>query len=151
MAPASTSPANVTPRDTTTFVFTPNETGRFAIKHTVHGFSGTLIVETQRTVGVAEQRELPVDFSLLQNFPNPFNPVTTLRYQLPQRTEVLLVVYDVTGREVRRLVDGIQPPGHHQIKWDGKANLGRQIPSGIYIARLVAPKFTKSLKMLLIK
>lgn len=64
---------------------------------------------------------------------------------------MLLVVYDVSGREVRRLVDGLQPPGDHQIIWDGSTEHGRHIPSGIYIARLVTPEYTRSIKMVLLK
>ena len=90
-------------------------------------------------------------FELAQNYPNPFNPVTTLRYALPQSAHVLLVIYDVNGREVRRLVDGLQPPGDHQIIWDGSTARGRHIPSGIYIARLVTPEYTRSIKMVLLK
>ena len=158
MAPANTSPGNVRPGAVTTFEFTPNDTGRYVIHHNVHGFNGTLIVESQVTTDVEDQAKLPVAYTLVQNFPNPFNPVTTLRYELPRRADVLLVIYDVSGREVTRLVDGIQPPGDHQVQWAGKDQSGRNVPSGIYIAQLlvpskagVTPEYSKSIKMVLLK
>ena len=138
-------------RTVTTFEFTPDDTGRYVIRHTVHGFTGTLIVEAPSSISVAEQSKVPVAYTLSPNYPNPFNPVTTLRYELPQRADVLLVIYDVSGREVTRLVDGFQPPGYHQVMWDGRTENGRKIPSGVYIARLVTPEYTKSIKMVLLK
>ena len=150
-APASTSTGNVRPRNVTTFEFTPDDTGRYDILHTVHGFTGTLIVESRLTTNVGEQSKLPATYALLQNFPNPFNPATTLRYELPQRVDVLLVIYDVGGEEVVRLADGPQQPGNHQAVWDGRAAGGREVPSGLYIARLVTPTRTQSIKMVLLK
>ena len=157
-APATTSRGNVRRRTVTTFDFTPTDTGHYVIQHTVHGFSGTLVVESQVTTDVEDQGKLPVAYTLVQNFPNPFNPITTLKYGLPRRADALLVIYDVSGREVARLVDGIQPPGDHQVQWAGKDQSGRNVPSGIYIARLlvpskagVTPEYAKSIKMVLLK
>lgn len=80
-----------------------------------------------------------------------FNPVTTLRYDLPVQAELVLTVYDLLGREVEQLVDGSQQPGYHQVVWNGRSAAGKEVPSGIYIARLVTPEYTKSVKMLLLK
>ncbi len=85
------------------------------------------------------------------NYPNPFNPVTTLRYDLPQRAEVRLTVHDILGREVLTLVTGMQEPGYQQEVWDGRDHYGRPVPSGIYIARMVTPNYTKAIKMVLLK
>jgi predicted GH43/DUF377 family glycosyl hydrolase len=93
----------------------------------------------------------PSAFTLHQNYPNPFNPVCTIRYDLPQACEVSLMVYDILGREMARLVDGYMELGYHQVQWDGREASGREVPSGIYIARLVTPEYSKSIKMLLLK
>ena len=94
---------------------------------------------------------LPADFSLAQNYPNPFNAVTTIRYDLPRETEMTLAIFDLLGREVARLVESRQQPGHHQAIWTGTTAEGRELPSGIYIARLAKPNYTESIKMLLLK
>ena len=93
----------------------------------------------------------PSSFNLAQNYPNPFNPVSTIRYDLPKAADVTLVVYDLIGREVTRLVDNHLQSGYHQVQWDGRDRRGLKIASGIYIARLVTPQYSKSIKMLLLK
>jgi hypothetical protein len=94
---------------------------------------------------------LPNLFKLHPAYPNPFNPATTIRYDLPHASEVSLIVYDLLGREVARLMDGYREPGYHQAQWDGHAKTGRSLPSGIYIARLTTPEYSKSIKMVLLK
>ncbi|UCH63699.1 MAG: hypothetical protein JSU77_04430 [Fidelibacterota bacterium] len=101
---------------------------------------------------------MPHTYALHQNYPNPFNPVSTIRYELPQACEVSLIVYNILGREVARLVGGYMKPGYHQTQWDGRDASGRELPSGIYIARLlvpptagVTPEHSQSIKMLLLK
>jgi hypothetical protein len=94
---------------------------------------------------------LPLHYALHQNYPNPFNPVSTIRYDLPQADEVSLIVHDILGREVVRLVDGHIEPGYHHAQWDGRDRRGRSVPSGIYIARIVTSQYTKSIKMVMLK
>jgi regulation of enolase protein 1 (concanavalin A-like superfamily) len=94
---------------------------------------------------------LPQKLHLHPAYPNPFNPATTLRYDLPHASEVSLIVYDLLGREVTRLMDGYRGPGYHQAQWDGHAKTGRSLPSGIYIARLVTLGYSKAIKMVLLK
>ena len=98
-----------------------------------------------------DRAETPTEFSLHQNYPNPFNPATTLRFDLPEAAAVRLVVYDIQGREVARLLDGRWEAGYHQVVWDGRDRRGREVPSGIYIARITAPKYTRSIKMVLLR
>lgn len=115
---------------------------------------GGLYVMTLRpgfALAVGETGGLPLVYALRQNYPNPFNPATTIRFDLPMSTLVYLVVYDLLGREVVRLVNEQMEPGYHQIVWKGETVGGREAPSGIYIARLVTPGFTKSIKMALLK
>ena len=90
---------------------------------------------------------LPAAFSLGQNFPNPFNPVTHIPFALPERTAVTLTVHDVLGREVARLIDGIPyAAGEHVLRVDGQ-----RFASGVYFYRLEAGGVTLSLKMMLLK
>ncbi|MEE9465138.1 MAG: FlgD immunoglobulin-like domain containing protein, partial [Candidatus Neomarinimicrobiota bacterium] len=90
-------------------------------------------------------------YRLHPNYPNPFNPVSTIQYDLPQASAVSLIVHDILGREVARLVESYMAPGYHQAQWNGRDQSGRSVPSGIYLARLVTPEYMKSVKMVLQK
>jgi parallel beta-helix repeat protein len=89
---------------------------------------------------------LPTEYNLHANFPNPFNPTTTLTYDLPESGYVQLSVYDVTGREVARLVDGQKEAGYHQATFSGE-----HLASGVYFALFKVNNFSKVQKMLLVK
>ena len=104
-----------------------------------------LVLEINDRLGI------PASFALHQNYPNPFNPTSTIRFDLPVSGKVDLIVYDMLGREVTRLVEGTKQAGYHQVIWDGRYASGRQVASGIYFARLVTPKYTKVMKMLMLK
>ena len=93
----------------------------------------------------------PLTFALAQNYPNPFNPSTTINFQLPSNEVVELKIYNRIGQEIRTLVNSSYQAGSHQVVWDGKNNLGRSVASGMYIYRIKAGKFTKSMKMNLIR
>ncbi len=127
----------------------------FALSITSEGYvfwSDSFSVHINPGVGIAENESaLPAEFTLHPAYPNPFNPVTTLRYDLPQRADVTLTIYDILGREVRTLVQGEQAAGYKSVTWDGQDASGHALPSGIYIARLVTPENAKSIKMLLLK
>ena len=77
--------------------------------------------------------------------------MSTVRYDLPQASKVSLIVYDILGREVARLVDGSIEQGYHQVQWNGRNSGGEEVPSGIYIARLLTEEYSKSIKMILLK
>ena len=94
---------------------------------------------------------IPSEYALHPNYPTPYNPVSTIPYALPEGTSVILVIRDLLGREVLRAVEGHQNAGYHQFIWDGTDTYGRRVSSGIYIARLVTPGYTKSIKMVLLK
>jgi hypothetical protein len=94
---------------------------------------------------------VPGSFALYQNYPNPFNPTSTIRFDLPQAGYASLIIYDILGREMARLADGYSKAGYHQVSWDGRDAYGRQVSSGIYIAQLVTPEHTMSIKMVLLK
>ncbi len=89
---------------------------------------------------------LPEEFQLQQNYPNPFNPTTTINYNIPQRTFVSVKIYDVLGRHVAQLVDGIIQRGNHSVRFDGT-----NLPSGVYFCSINAGTFHQVKKMLLMK
>lgn len=88
----------------------------------------------------------PKEFKLEQNFPNPFNPVTTIQYQLPQDARVILKVYDILGSEVTTLVNEEQAAGYKEIKFNAS-----NLASGMYIYRIQADKFVSVKKMMVLK
>jgi aryl-phospho-beta-D-glucosidase BglC (GH1 family) len=90
-------------------------------------------------------------FALYTNYPNPFNPGTRIRYDLSERTRVVLKIYDVLGRVVRTLVNEVQNSGSQSVAWDGRDHAGRTVSSGVYVYRLQADGFTQSRKMLLLR
>ncbi|MGH7492756.1 MAG: S8 family serine peptidase [bacterium] len=94
---------------------------------------------------------LPKAFVLFENYPNPFNPETTIKYQISEKTQVILGIYDLMGQEVRMLVNRDQDAGIYEISWDGKDDAGYELPSGVYVCRIKAGEFSQSKKMTLIK
>ena len=94
---------------------------------------------------------LPRVFALSQNFPNPFNPMTTIAFAVPDQGMVSLDVYDLRGRHVRRLIDRSLLPGNYSIQWDGRDGNGGPAASGLYIYRLSYGKNTITRRMLLVK
>jgi len=89
--------------------------------------------------------------NLRENYPNPFNPSTTLTFELPKQMDVELVIYDVLGRKVNTLVKGMQRAGVHQVIWNGADNYGRAVSSGVYFYRLTTENYSKTLKMVLMR
>jgi hypothetical protein len=100
------------------------------------------------TVGVVEERkpDLPAAFTLEQNYPNPFNPSTVIRYRHSASGGVKLVVYDMLGREVRRLVDEYEPSGSHDVQFDASG-----LASGVYLYRLTAGTQSTVRRMVLVR
>lgn len=94
----------------------------------------------------------PDDYELYQNYPNPFNPTTNISFYLPVDKKISLIIYDVTGREVVRLVDEQEfPKGKHTVTWDGKDKNGKPVSSGTYFYKLKFGSFEKTRKMMLVK
>lgn len=94
---------------------------------------------------------LPYDYELFQNFPNPFNPSTSVMFTVPKNGLVTIKVYDMLGQEVATLVNEVVDRGVYTVNWDGLTNQGSYVASGNYIYRMVAGDFVKSRKMMLIK
>ena len=129
---------------TRTIAGTPLAAGAPVYTYTVtdaNGASASLALQT-----------LPVEFALADNFPNPFNPATTIQYALPQAADVVLIVYNVVGQPVRTLVAEHQGAGRYVVDWDATDDGGHRLSSGMYFYRLQAgDEFREVKKMLLLK
>lgn len=115
------------------------------------GEDQTCQVQPATSVKDQDDSSIRTDFQLLPNYPNPFNPETTIEYVLPKPSFVKLKIYDTHGQEVRTLVNEFQQHGVKSVIWDGKSNQGRSVMSGVYIYKIVADGFTQSSKSLLLK
>jgi hypothetical protein len=107
--------------------------------------------KTMNAPATSELEALPTQYGVSQNFPNPFNPNTTIEYALPESHQVTIKVYNSLGQEVRTLVDEFQQPGYKSVVWDGKNNIGSPVASGSYVYRITAGDYVKSEKMMLAK
>jgi hypothetical protein len=101
---------------------------------------------TNQPQAVGNSDGAPKEFALHQNFPNPFNPSTLIKYQLPFATHVTLKLFDMLGREVTTLVDETKPAGEYATRLDA-----RSLSSGVYFYRMSAGSFTDSKKLVLLK
>ncbi len=107
---------------------------------------------TSDFVGVNDnENAIPGQFSLYQNYPNPFNPTTTIRFDLLEQSRVVLRIYNILGHEVRTLVSGEVNAGSHSYTWNGKNQSGKDVSSGIYLYRIEADKFSRTMKLLLMR
>jgi hypothetical protein len=119
--------------------------------------SGTIYVDNLRlkypgtVTGVERETLAPSLFSLEQNYPNPFNPSTAISYQLSAVSSVSLKVFDVLGREVATLANGVGKPGVHSVQWNGRNERGEVVSTGIYFYQLRAENLVTTKKMMLLK
>ena len=95
--------------------------------------------------------DVPGRTSLAQNLPNPFNAFTTISFTLAERGHVTLDVFNVQGRRVVRLIDGVRDAGSHTAVWHGASNQSGSLASGVYLYRLEAGSFLETKKMVLLK
>ncbi|MBU8871262.1 MAG: T9SS type A sorting domain-containing protein, partial [Gemmatimonadales bacterium] len=101
--------------------------------------------------GVGEE-ETPTAFALRRNVPNPFNPMTVIKYELPVADNlVTLEIFSISGQRIRTLVSEIQPAGYHEVTWNGRTDTGEQVSTGVYFYRLKAGSFQRTEKMTLLK
>lgn len=98
------------------------------------------------TVGIDDNNQLLKDFVLHQNYPNPFNPSTNIKWELKGSDHVVLKVFNILGKEIKTLVDKYYNPGIHEIKFNAD-----NLPSGIYIYRLITTNFHETRKMVLLR
>ena len=113
------------------------------------------MAEAQRLLGQSIQQYKPQkqwepsdtkDFALLANYPNPFNPTTTIEYSIPEASFVELKIYDILGGEVASLVKENKPSGKHSVEFNAS-----NLPSGIYFYRIVSGNFTATKKLIILK
>jgi hypothetical protein len=106
----------------------------------------------QTATGIPEhvQPEVPRN-ALLPNAPNPFNPLTTISYEVGETARVRLAIYNIRGQAVRELVDAPRSPGRYAVVWDGRDCAGKNVASGVYLCCLRVGSFRDEKKMLLIK
>ena len=99
-----------------------------------------------------DPQPLPAKFAIYQNAPNPFNPSTTIRFDLPESATVKVSIYDVAGRLVQTLVASERMnPGLHDAVWNGRDESGQNVAAGVYFYRMETEKFSATKKMTLIK
>ena len=114
--------------------------------------SGYAEAATPTPLALADQATgLPTKFAFYQNYPNPFNMTTRLQFDVPSEADITIVIYDLLGRAIRHLEAGRLQPGTHFLSWDGRSASGRDLASGIYIARFSVPAYTRSVKLVLLK
>jgi len=93
-----------------------------------------------------EKENIPEQYYLYQNFPNPFNPVTTIKYDVPKQGNIELIIYDILGRKVKTLVNQTQQAGRYEVVWNAS-----NVASGIYIYQIRTTDFVDTKKMILLK
>lgn len=101
--------------------------------------------------GTLEAAATPADFGLAQNFPNPFNPETEIRFQLPEAGHVVIKIFNTLGREIVTLADGQFSAGYHRVHWNGKDRFGNALASGVYLYQLRAGDFKQVRRMSLLR
>jgi photosystem II stability/assembly factor-like uncharacterized protein len=126
-------------------IYSPNPTIAF-----VCGSQGLLLKKDIAT-GIHGRQFLPKEFDVSQNFPNPFNPITTINYQIPKSSNVELSIYNINGQKVRALVNSWMESGKHNVSWDGKNDKGVKVTSGVYFYYFDAGEFSEVRKMILVK
>ena len=94
---------------------------------------------------------IPTEFALHENYPNPFNPTTTLRFDLPELSDMTLIIYNMLGQKVKTFNMQSTPAGYHSVTWDATNDLGQQVGAGVYLYQLQAKDFVKTRKMVLLK
>jgi len=91
------------------------------------------------------------NYKLIKNYPNPFNPVTTLRYNLPENSHVNITIYDMLGRQVKNLINQTQDAGYRSVRWNATDDYGKPVSAGIYLYQIQAGEFVQTKKMMLLK
>ncbi len=112
-------------------------------------FEGLTMPDTATAVNA--EKNIVSSFELYPNYPNPFNPETVIRYSLDKTQKVQLAVYDLTGRKIRTLTNGIKSQGLHSVSWNGCDDKERAVSSGVYMYKLISEEKTQARRMMLIR
>jgi len=118
---------------------------------TSEGIELIKIIKNAPTLVERGNADIPDTFSLYANYPNPFNPNTTIKYQLPKTSHISIILYDIVGCCVRVLRDEKKEPGCYTIQWNGEDEFGNAVPSGTYFYRFKTDDFSQTRKLLLIR
>ena len=118
------------------------------IGYTIYGIDQEIISSGMKYV---ELKAVPEQYALHYNYPNPFNPVTTMLYDLPEAGYTRLIIYDVLGRQIHTLVDQVMDAGYYKMQWDGRNSMGKMVSGGIYFYQIQTNDFIRTRKMLLLK
>lgn len=117
--------------------------------HTMYYYK--LIYGSSENVHQYFQTVLPQKYSLHNNYPNPFNPVTTIPFDIPNSSGVIISIYDVGGRKVKKITDQNWPAGYHELQWNGRNSNGEMVGTGVYFIRMQSDKFIQYKKMIFLK
>jgi hypothetical protein len=112
---------------------------------------GLFSVQDMDPLSININSNIPETFVLSQNFPNPFNPMTTLRYGLPQRSYVTLTIYNMLGIKIAKLINITQGSGFKSVQWDATDSMGRPVSAGVYLYQIQTDEFVQTKKMVLLK
>ena len=118
------------------------------IGYTIYGIDQEII---SRGMQQMELKAVPEEYALHYNYPNPFNPVTTMLYDLPEAGYTRLIIYDLLGRQVQTLVDQPLDAGYYRMQWDGRNSQGQMVGGGVYFYQIQTNGFIRTRKMLLLK
>jgi hypothetical protein len=127
------------------------ETARIDLRDVLLAGPEGRLIPVQAKSTTLDMEILPRQFALHQNFPNPFNPVTEIQFDLPEQGQVTLTIYNLAGRRVRTLISGEMKAGYHSVVWNGLSDSGKPAASGIYFYSLEAKNFHATKKMVLLK
>lgn len=139
------------PGHSLSLVYNDWSSGKPIVDHVNPQVEGSTILLTKNPSGIDNGAIVPTSYSLGQNFPNPFNPSTTLAYSLKTAGHVQLHIFNVLGQNVRTLVDEYQDANNYTKLWDGRDNNGNVVASGIYMYRIQSGDFTDIKKMVMMK
>jgi hypothetical protein len=131
-------------------ITTMPDTGLFYFALTAYDSSGNESGFSEE-VSIRIENNAPPDhfFSLMSNYPNPFNPETRIPYSLPRRLNINLAIYNLLGREVKVLAQGEKIAGEYEVLWDGTDHHGIPVANGVYMCRLVVDEFCQTKKLIL--
>ncbi len=116
--------------------------------------SGYGILARRKLAGekdMEDEKIIPSQYQLLSVYPNPFNPRTTIQFELQESSQVSLIVYNILGQQVKRLSDVFMQKGTYSVQWDGKNDYGEPLPSGMYLVQYNSDYYSSNQKILLLK
>jgi len=139
------------------FPMLPRVTVRFFVEATdstdtvkITGDDRVVFVNRYEYLSIAAEG-IPTEFALRENYPNPFNPTTTLRFDLPEVSSITLTIYNMLGQKVKTFNMQNTPAGYHSVTWNATNDLGEQVGAGVYLYQLQTNNFVKTRKMVLLK